>query len=112
MRDMFANVAGREESSMSIVAWMVLGLSSGVVTSRTVHLAGFGFAWEILLGISGCAAFGALAHRFIDGLDLTPLHVGTLFTSMAITVTLLAAHHAAMAAGLARAEARSRRSPA
>jgi hypothetical protein len=60
---------------------------------------------EIVLGISGCVAFGALAHRFVDGLDVTPLHVGTLFTSMAVAVTLLAAHHAAMAAGLARAKA-------
>jgi uncharacterized membrane protein YeaQ/YmgE (transglycosylase-associated protein family) len=94
---------------MSIVAWIVLGLAFGVVTGRTVHLAGFGFASEIALGVSGCGAVGSLAHRFVDGLEVSPLHAYTLFATMAITVTLLAAHHAGMAAAEARIAASARR---
>jgi hypothetical protein len=94
------------------VAWIVIGLSFGIVAARTAHLAALGFLFEVGVGVSGCVALGATMFRFVDGLDVTPMHVGGLVASMAISVTLLAAHHAAIAAGQARAAAGARRAAA
>jgi len=97
---------------VSVVAWIVIGLSFGLVAVRTAHLAALGFLFEVFVGVSGCVALGATAHRFVDGLVLTPAHVFSLVASMALTVTLLAAHHSAMAAGQARAATIKRRAAA
>jgi uncharacterized membrane protein YeaQ/YmgE (transglycosylase-associated protein family) len=94
---------------VSVVAWIMIGLCFGLVAGRTAHLAARGFVFEVAVGVSGCVALGATAHRFVDGLDLTFAHVLGLVLSMGLTVTLLAAHHAAMAAGQARAAAITRR---
>jgi hypothetical protein len=90
-------------AEMLLVAWIVIGLSFGLVVGRTVHLAALGFLFEVGVGVSACIALGATALRFVDGLDLAPVHLAGLVVSMTSTVTLLAAHHAAMAAGHTRA---------
>jgi len=94
---------------MSLVAWIMIGLSFGLVVGRTVHLAALGFLFEVGIGLCACVALGATAHRLVGGLDLTPTHVAGLVVSMTLTVTLLAAHHAAMAAGHTRAANIARR---
>lgn len=98
---------------MSVVAWIVIGLSFGIVAVRTAHLAALGFLFEVGVGVSGCVVLGATAYRFVDGLAVAPAQLFCLVASMAMTVTLLAAHHSAIAAGQARAAAaRTRRAAA
>jgi len=60
--------------TMSIIAWLVLGLIAGFIGSKTVNTSGQSLAFDIVLGIVGAVVGGALfslvGAALVTGLDL------------------------------------------
>jgi uncharacterized membrane protein YeaQ/YmgE (transglycosylase-associated protein family) len=81
------------ERSMSILAWLVLGLISGYIASKLVNKAGEGMVLDIVLGIVGALVggwvFNALGHTGVTGLNIY-----SMFVSIVGAVIVLVVYHA------------------
>jgi uncharacterized membrane protein YeaQ/YmgE (transglycosylase-associated protein family) len=64
----------RQEVSVSILAWIVLGLISGFIGSKIVNRTGEGLVLDLVLGIVGAVVGGFLFNMFgaagVSGLNL------------------------------------------
>jgi uncharacterized membrane protein YeaQ/YmgE (transglycosylase-associated protein family) len=76
------SIAGHNGETMSILAWVVLGLVAGFVGSKIVNRRGEGIFLDILLGIVGAVAGGWLFRLFgasgVSGLNLYSLFVAVI----------------------------------
>jgi uncharacterized membrane protein YeaQ/YmgE (transglycosylase-associated protein family) len=66
---------------MSVLAWIVLGLIAGFISSKIVNRRGEGFFLDIILGIVGAVVGGwimsQLGHRGVTGFNLYSILVAT-----------------------------------
>jgi uncharacterized membrane protein YeaQ/YmgE (transglycosylase-associated protein family) len=78
---------------MSIIAWIVLGLIAGFISSKLVNKTGEGFFLDIALGIVGAVIGGWLFHLFgMSG--VTGLNVYSLIVAVVGAVVFLVIYHA------------------
>jgi len=76
------SLTGQTGETMSVLAWMVLGLIAGFIGSKLVNSRGEGILLDILLGVVGAFAGGWLFHIFgapgVSGLNLYSLFVAVI----------------------------------
>jgi len=78
---------------MSIIAWIVLGLIAGFISSKLINKTGEGFFLDIALGIVGAVIGGWLFHLFgMHG--VTGLNVYSLVVAVIGAVVFLVVYHA------------------
>lgn len=82
---------------MSAIAWVVLGLVSGLVAERAVSGMSRSVVFKIVSGIAVASIAGALAYRFVEGVVVTPFQFWALCASMTGAVVLPAMHDSFMA---------------
>ena len=67
---------------MSIIAWVVLGLTAGFIASKIVNHSGSGVVIDVLLGVVGAVVGGFVFHLFgamgLDGFSLWSLLVAVV----------------------------------
>jgi uncharacterized membrane protein YeaQ/YmgE (transglycosylase-associated protein family) len=78
---------------MSILAWMVLGLIAGFISSKIVNKAGEGFLLDIVLGIVGAIVGGYLFNLF-GASGVTGVNIYSLFVAVIGSVLVLVLYHA------------------
>jgi uncharacterized membrane protein YeaQ/YmgE (transglycosylase-associated protein family) len=78
---------------MSMLAWLVLGSSAGLIASRMVDSDGQGVICNVLLGAVG-AFLGGLASSFMQTAPVTGFHIRGLVVPVVGSVAVLAAYHA------------------
>jgi uncharacterized membrane protein YeaQ/YmgE (transglycosylase-associated protein family) len=81
------------ETSMSILAWVVLGLIAGFIGSKIVNKSGEGVVLDIVLGIIGALVGGWLFNRF-GASGVTGLNLYSLLVAVIGSVVLLVVYHA------------------
>jgi uncharacterized membrane protein YeaQ/YmgE (transglycosylase-associated protein family) len=78
---------------MSIIAWIVLGLIAGFISSKLVNKTGEGFFLDIALGIVGAVIGGWLFSLFgMQG--VTGLNIYSLIVAVIGAVVCLVVYHA------------------
>ena len=78
---------------MSFLAWIVLGLVAGFISSKLVNRRGEGILMDILLGVVGAFAGGWLFHIF-GAAGVRGLNIYSLFVAVTGSVILLVLYHA------------------
>lgn len=81
------------EVSMSIVAWIILGLISGFIASKIVNKRGEGILLDIVLGIAG-ALFGGWMFAAIGHSGVTGVNLYSIFVSVIGAIVVLVVYHA------------------
>ena len=75
---------------MSILAWIVLGLIAGFISSKLVNRAGEGILLDIVLGIVGAVVGGWLMAAFggygVNGFNLHSIVVATIGAVVVLVV--------------------------
>lgn len=84
---------GATGDTMSVFAWIVLGLIAGFIGSKIVNRRGEGVLLDILLGVVGAFAGGWLFHVF-GAPGVSGLNIYSLFVSVVGSVVLLVLYHA------------------
>ena len=79
--------------TMSLFAWIVLGLIAGYIGSKIVNRRGEGIILDILLGVVGAFAGGWL-FRVFGAPGVTGLNIYSLFVAVIGSVVLLVLYHA------------------
>ena len=74
---------------MSILAWVVLGLFSGFLSSKMMNEGGEGILFDILLGIVG-AVVGGFVFTRLGSTGITGFNVWSLIVATAGAMILLA----------------------
>jgi uncharacterized membrane protein YeaQ/YmgE (transglycosylase-associated protein family) len=74
---------------MSVIAWIVLGLIVGFISSRLMGAGGYGLIGDIVVGIVGCFLGGWLATQFL-GMDVTGLNLTSILIGVVGGVILIA----------------------
>jgi len=80
---------------MSTIAWILLGLGLGLITSKIVSTTGEGTVVDILLGIVGAVVSGWLFNLF-GGAGVTSFDIDTIYSAgVAVigAIILLALYH-------------------
>jgi len=81
-----------KEAYMSILAWVVLGLVAGFISSKLVNRSGGSLGFDLVLGIVGAVVGGFLFNQFgasgVSGLNLYSLLVAVIGA-----VVVLAIYH-------------------
>jgi uncharacterized membrane protein YeaQ/YmgE (transglycosylase-associated protein family) len=78
---------------MSFLAWVVLGLIAGFISSKLVNSRGEGMLRDILLGVVGAFAGGWL-FRIFGAHGVSGLNLYSLFVAVIGSVVLLVLYHA------------------
>jgi uncharacterized membrane protein YeaQ/YmgE (transglycosylase-associated protein family) len=79
--------------TMSLIAWIVLGLIAGFVASKLVNRTGEGIVLDIVLGVVGAVLGGWLFNRF-GAPGVTGLNIWSLVVAIVGAVVLLLIVHA------------------
>jgi len=79
--------------TVSIVAWIVLGLIAGFVGSKIVNKTGEGLVLDILLGVVG-AVVGGFIFRFFGASGVSGLNLYSLMVAVIGSVVFLLIYHA------------------
>jgi uncharacterized membrane protein YeaQ/YmgE (transglycosylase-associated protein family) len=78
------------EVSMSILAWIILGLISGFIASKIVNKRGEGTLLDIVLGIVGALVggwvFAAIGHSPVTGVNLYSIFVSVLGAILVLVI--------------------------
>jgi uncharacterized membrane protein YeaQ/YmgE (transglycosylase-associated protein family) len=82
-----------EERSMSILAWIILGLIAGFIGSKIVNKTGEGVVMDIVLGIIGAVVGGWLFNRFGEP-GVSGLNIWSLLVAVIGAVVVLVIYHA------------------
>jgi len=78
---------------MSLIAWLVLGLLAGYLSSKIVNKTGEGFFLDIVLGVVGAIVGGFVFNMFgASGPDGVNLY--SLLVAVTGSVLLLVGYHA------------------
>ena len=83
----------QQDSTMSLLSWIVLGLVAGYIGSKLVNHAGEGVVRDVLLGIVGAIIGGYLFNLF-GAHGVTGLNLYTLLVSVVGSVLFLIVYHA------------------
>jgi uncharacterized membrane protein YeaQ/YmgE (transglycosylase-associated protein family) len=83
----------RLEDSMSIIAWLVLGLIAGFIASKIVNKTGEGLILDIVLGIIGAIVGGFLATRLFGESDVTGLNLYSIVVAIIGAIIVLLLYH-------------------
>jgi uncharacterized membrane protein YeaQ/YmgE (transglycosylase-associated protein family) len=84
---------GIRETTMSIIAWIILGLIAGFVASKIVNKRGEGLLRDILLGIVGALVGGWLFHAF-GAAGVSGLNLYSLLVAVVGAIVVLVVYHA------------------
>ena len=84
---------GQNGETMSLLAWIVLGLISGFIASKLVNRRGEGIVLDILLGVVG-AFFGGWLFRIFGANGVSGLNLYSIFVAVIGSVVLLVLYHA------------------
>jgi uncharacterized membrane protein YeaQ/YmgE (transglycosylase-associated protein family) len=79
--------------TMSLIAWIVLGLVAGFIASKLVNRTGEGIVLDIVLGVVGAVLGGWLFNRF-GASGVTGLNIWSLVVAIVGAVVLLLIVHA------------------
>jgi len=75
---------------MSVLAWIVLGLVAGFISSKIVNHTGEGIILDLVLGIVGAVVGGWLFHTFgmpgVTGLNIYSLVVAVIGAAVFLVV--------------------------
>ena len=80
---------------MSIIAWIVLGLVAGFISSKIVNRSGEGVIVDILLGVVGAFVGGFLFNLF-GATGVTGLNIWSLVVATVGAIAVLVVKHAIM----------------
>jgi uncharacterized membrane protein YeaQ/YmgE (transglycosylase-associated protein family) len=83
----------KREFTMSILAWLVLGLISGFIASKIVNKSGEGVLLDIVLGIVG-AIVGGWIFNTLGQAGVTGLNIYSMFVAVLGAVIVLVLYHA------------------
>ena len=83
----------QENSAMSLVSWVVLGLVAGFIGSKLVNHTGEGLIRDILLGVVGAIIGGYLFNLF-GASGVTGLNLYSVLVSVVGSVVFLIVYHA------------------
>ena len=83
----------RKKDTMSILAWIVLGLIAGFIGSKLVNKSGEGVLLDIILGIVG-AVIGGWVFNFFGAAGVTGLNLYSLLVAVIGSVLFLVVYHA------------------
>src|ERR1019366_9923312 len=83
----------RQEDTMSIIAWIVLGLISGFIASKIVNKTGEGMFLDIALGIVG-AVVGGFLFRMVGATGVDGFNIGSMFVAVIGADVVLVVKHA------------------
>jgi len=78
---------------MTIIIWVLLGLTAGLIASRLVDKSGDGLALDMVLGVLG-AFIGGAAFHLVGQTGVLTFNLGSLLVSVGGAVVLLLAYHA------------------
>src|SRR6195952_2118087 len=88
-----ATARSERRTSMSILAWIILGLLAGFIGSKIVNKTGEGFLVDIGFGIVGALIGGWLFQTFGQA-GITGLNVYSLFVAVIGSIVFLVVYHA------------------
>jgi uncharacterized membrane protein YeaQ/YmgE (transglycosylase-associated protein family) len=80
-------------STMSILAWVILGLIAGFIGSKLVNKTGEGLILDIVLGIIGAVVGGWVFH-FFGAAGVTGFNIYSLIVAVIGAVLVLVIYHA------------------
>ncbi len=83
----------QQDSAMSFLAWIVLGLIAGFIGSKLVNKTGEGLVRDILLGIVGAIVGGFLFNMF-GASGVTGVNLYSLLVAVVGAVVFLVVYHA------------------
>ncbi len=78
---------------MSFLAWIVLGLLAGFISSKLINRRGEGLFLDIVLGVVG-AVVGGWVFQFFGAAGVTGLNLYSLLVAVAGAVIVLVVYHA------------------
>jgi len=78
---------------MSLIAWLVLGLLAGYLSSKIVNKTGEGFFLDIVLGVVG-AIVGGFVFNMFGAPGATGVNLYSLLVAVTGSVLLLVGYHA------------------
>jgi uncharacterized membrane protein YeaQ/YmgE (transglycosylase-associated protein family) len=78
---------------MSIIGWLVLGLISGFIASKIVNRSGEGFILDIVLGVVGAVAGGAIFSS-LGAAGVTGFNLYSMGVAIVGAVVVLIVYHA------------------
>ena len=78
---------------MSILAWIVLGLIAGFISSKLVNKTGEGILLDIVLGVVG-AVVGGYVFQMFGHSGVTGVNIYSLFVAVIGAVLFLVIYHA------------------
>ncbi|HYL76002.1 MAG TPA: GlsB/YeaQ/YmgE family stress response membrane protein [Bryobacteraceae bacterium] len=78
---------------MSLIAWLVLGLLAGFLSSKIVNKTGEGFFLDIVLGVVG-AIVGGFVFNMFGAPGATGVNLYSLLVAVTGSVLLLVGYHA------------------
>jgi uncharacterized membrane protein YeaQ/YmgE (transglycosylase-associated protein family) len=90
------------EETMSIIAWIVLGLISGFIASKIFNRAGEGVLLDIALGIVG-ALVGGFLFNLVGATGIDGFNIWSTFVAVIGAIVVLGIKHALMGRMHARA---------
>jgi uncharacterized membrane protein YeaQ/YmgE (transglycosylase-associated protein family) len=73
---------------MSIIAWIIVGLSAGFIASKIVEHRGSGLLLDMVLGVAG-ATLGGLLFQMVGSTGVTGLNLWSVVVSTLGAVILL-----------------------
>lgn len=82
-----------EDTDMSFVAWIILGLLAGFIGSKIVNKRGEGLFLDIILGVVGAIVGGWLFNMFGSG-GVTGLNLYSLLVAVVGAIVVLLVYHA------------------
>jgi uncharacterized membrane protein YeaQ/YmgE (transglycosylase-associated protein family) len=84
---------GQENETMSFLAWVVLGLVAGFISSKLVNGRGEGIVLDVLLGVVGAFA-GGWIFRIFGAHGVTGLNFYSILVAVVGAVIFLVVYHA------------------
>jgi uncharacterized membrane protein YeaQ/YmgE (transglycosylase-associated protein family) len=84
--------ARQENSTMSFIAWIVLGLVAGFIGSKIVNRSGEGIVRDVLLGIVGAIIGGYLFNLF-GAAGVTGLNLYSVLVAVVGAIVFLVVYH-------------------
>jgi len=82
-----------EENLMSILAWIVLGLIAGFISSLIVNRHGEGFFLDIVIGVIG-AIIGGIIMTALGGEGVSGFNLYSILVAIGGAIVLLVVLHA------------------
>ena len=78
---------------MSIIAWLILGLIAGFISSQIVNKSGEGVVLDIVLGIVG-AVVGGFLFSLVGAAPVTGFNLYSLIVAVIGSIVVLGIYHA------------------